>query len=155
MIRNFAQSYQPPSSSQVGVQQVMVMEFGRLIQLLMEQNSLSQGLDINNTTHPFWLDRILWPEKNGIHGIMPLMCSERKEHLTYTCKRNMLSIDGMHYCMGSIGNRIFAVTACLLSCVYNEKEGDDKKLRSCEEKCNEQYMSLEPINDSMWNTKLA
>ena len=158
MIRNFVQSYQPPSSMS-GVQQLMVMDFGNLIQLLMEQNAMTVGWDIHNTTHPYWLDRTYWPAKKvhkiQIRAAMPLVCSERVEPLTVglDCRRNMFSVDGMHYCMGSIGNRIFAATACMLACVYNEQKGDND-LRKCEERCNEQYMSFESIHDNMWNTEL-
>ena len=155
MIRTFAHSYQPPGSGG-GVQQILVMEFGNLIQLLLEQNAMALEYDLHNDTHPYWLERIEWPEKNQIHAPIPLLCSERKTHMSRNCKRNMFSIDGMHYCMGSIGNRIFAVTACLLACVYNEEEHGDGQddLRTCEAKCNQQYMSVEPIRDTMWNTKL-
>ena len=78
------------------------------------------------------------------------------------CIRNKISTDGMHWCIETLGPRYSASIACLLGCVYNgnggEKEEDNTKkkktdhdnvLRQCERECNDQFMSINPI-DERW-----
>ena len=114
--------------------------------------------DINENTHPYFLERIRWPGR--IHAPIALVCAEKVPHMTHICKLNMFSMDGMHYCTKTIGSRVFAVMSCLLSCVYNNNDMSSSKgeshggLRMCEEKCNQQYMSLEPIPDNLWDIVL-
>ena len=52
-------------------------------------------------------------------------------------------------CMSSVGPRYHAGLSCLLGCVYNRgisvEEGD---LEGCEKACNEQFMSLVPLDES-------
>ena len=66
------------------------------------------------------------------------------------CFFNRISRDGFHWCVESLGPRYSANIACLLGCVYNGKEPEsDEQLRSCEQECNDQFMSLIPV-DSSW-----
>jgi hypothetical protein len=68
----------------------------------------------------------------------------------------MMSIDGMHWCMESLGGRIMAATACLLQCSFIAIGSSDKndidngnvtKMKTkqaqleCEQRCNEEFMS--------------
>lgn len=44
------------------------------------------------------------------------------------CIRNMISYDGMHWCMESMGGRIVAEIACLLQCsLVADKEDETKE----------------------------
>lgn len=69
--------------------------------------------------------------------------------------------DGMHWCMESVGARYTASVACLLGCIYNgdARPGHDEA-KDCEQKCNEQFMSLQhemsenrlPKNLLLWSS---
>ena len=69
------------------------------------------------------------------------------------CIRNKISTDGIHWCIETLGPRYAASIACLLGCVYNgegesaTKNNDD--VRTCERECNDQFMSLTPV-DAGW-----
>ena len=84
----------------------------------------------------------------------------------------------MHVCPEKVASRYAAGLACLIGCAYNgiermndnagskdntqEQQGlpwevDEAKIRSCERECNEQFMSVMPVEGS-WidtNTTLA
>ena len=71
------------------------------------------------------------------------------------CIRNRISSDGIHWCIETLGTRYSASIACLLGCVYNgdekekmEMKNDDAGLRQCERRCNEQFMSIKPVEES-------
>ena len=93
------------------------------------------------------------------------------------CNRNYLFSDGMHTCPETLASRYAASLACLLGCVYNNNHNkqqraiitkesendtsvenhDEEGMRECERECNEQFMSVMPVNKS-WietNTTLA
>ena len=73
---------------------------------------------------------------------------------------------GMHICPETLAARYGVAVACVLGCVYNRESGDgyqhqqrpdENKLRACERECNEQFMSVMPVDES-WvdsNTELA
>lgn len=72
------------------------------------------------------------------------------------CTRNAIMYDGLHWCMSSVGPRYHAGLSCLLGCAYNRenKEGitsvedDNIQREQCERSCNDQFMSLLPINEA-------
>ena len=67
------------------------------------------------------------------------------------CVRNMISNDGMHWCMETIGGRLNAGIACLLGCIYNPVDKSDtssstaEDIELCAQSCNDKYMSLTPL----------
>jgi len=80
-----------------------------------------------------------------------------------TCNRNYLFKDGMHTCPEKLASRYAAGCACLIGCAHNgrekgghrhankEKHHDEKsdsRMRACERECNEQFMSVMPVDDS-------
>lgn len=83
-----------------------------------------------------------------------MVCSNRPEgNLDSNCKRNLISPDGIHWCVETIGPRFTASIACLLGCVYNERPPDTsakgiESLRECERECNNKFMSLTPVDES-------
>jgi hypothetical protein len=66
------------------------------------------------------------------------------------CFFNRISHDGMHWCVESLGPRYSASVACLLGCAYtgNEPQHALVELRRCERECNDQVMSLVPVDES-------
>ena len=96
------------------------------------------------------------------------VCSERDWSRTEIskCKRSYLYKDGMHICPETLATRHGVAVACLLGCVYNRKSAvenqeqqqqDETNLRGCEHECNQQFMSVMPVDES-WidsNTELA
>jgi hypothetical protein len=56
--------------------------------------------------------------------------------------------------METIGNRLSAGIACMLSCVYNHDDPSDeinpdlRSMRRCEDDCNKQFMSVRPVDDA-------
>ena len=98
-------------------------------------------------------------------------CSKRVKVNSTNCIRNSISQDGMHWCMPAVAGRIGAAMSCLINCVYNENSGDNnnefdskneaddhrqqrqeqqqKSLRSCERNCNDMYMNVNPVDESM------
>jgi hypothetical protein len=54
----------------------------------------------------------------------------------------------MHWYMGTIGGRLNAGASCLLACAYNNAtvDGPTDNIRQCENRCNLEFMSLEPVH---------
>jgi hypothetical protein len=73
------------------------------------------------------------------------------------CPRNSITYDGMHLCMSTLGGRTVSGMACLIDCSLDvlERKQDDShpdgsaQLRSCESRCNDQFMSTRPVPASM------
>mmetsp|Transcript_17068 Transcript_17068/g.20842 ORF Transcript_17068/g.20842 Transcript_17068/m.20842 type:complete len:548 (+) Transcript_17068:64-1707(+) len=98
--------------------------------------------------------RLLCCHREWDRQMIGYCCDEKVEHLEKKCTRNKFSRDGMHFCMDVVAGRIVGATSCLLKCsvdIYDvneskfKNENYNKALRSCEKKCNRQYMSLKPI----------
>ena len=96
---------------------------------------------------------------------IPMVCSDTTSLGTdrKICNRNYLFLDGMHICPESLASRYAAGLACLIGCVYNERgEGttttqstgtnitteNEDSIRACERECNEQFMSVMPVEES-------
>jgi hypothetical protein len=61
----------------------------------------------------------------------------------------------MHWCMETIGGRLFAGTSCLLACAFNNETRDGSTnsatttaIRQCEQRCNDDFMSLKSVDVS-------
>jgi hypothetical protein len=86
-------------------------------------------------------------------------CAVQVPDTATACPRNSITYDGMHLCMSTLGGRTVSGMACLIDCSLNaletEKKQDDShpdrsaELRSCESRCNGQFMSTQPVPASM------
>ena len=83
----------------------------------------------------------------GYHMKEPF--STKNETPSSKCFFNKISIDGMHWCVETLGPYYSANIACLLGCVYNEKgPQNSEEIRYCEQECNDHFMTLVPIDES-------
>lgn len=150
-ILEFAQKYKP-TSNQKGVQNVLVLDFGRLAWLLVSWNARLLGFQ-GSMEH-------IYTQRLGAffqHEFFPSaeahVCSERMDPsaLGGDCMRNHISYDGMHWCLETIGGRVIAGLACLVACAHNDEEDSRRNSRSavqeCARSCNDRFMSLEPVHD--------
>jgi hypothetical protein len=124
-----------------GVKHVLLMDFGKWADQLVELNARLAGLN----QHPanYTLGRL------GCTRFPPsiaMVCTKPVALKSCTCDRNMVSIDGLHWCMESIGGRATAAIACLLQCPL--LEDDEKKIKGCEKMCNHRFMSLDNLDIS-------
>mmetsp|Transcript_33307 Transcript_33307/g.40850 ORF Transcript_33307/g.40850 Transcript_33307/m.40850 type:complete len:129 (-) Transcript_33307:63-449(-) len=127
------------------------MEFGNLMQVLMEENAKVLGYDISHNK-TYWMDRLDQYPSTEFRGSVAHVCGEKVELPSNHCTvQNGFSRDGIHICMNAVGGRMFAAIGCLLDCVYGD--GDDllERRQECAASCNHQFMSLEPIKESMFS----
>lgn len=149
--------------SEGGLQHVLVMDLAHLIRDLMEENAKGMGYDIANET--YWMDRVGFPVgSTKPKASIPHACGSSELNPDRAqCIRNYYSKDGMHFCMEGIGGRIVAAKACLLACAFNNnnniKETSDKnygsEMQQCAARCNDQYMSLKPLENNMFDKELT
>jgi hypothetical protein len=139
-----------PSSEYGNLQHVVLFDFGRYTDLIMEENAKligypTQGRPQQNYT----MERLDF----GCFVHPPSIiqaCGELAVPGQCQCKRNMLSADGMHFCMSQVGGRMMAAWACTLSCVYNYNGKTSKNTANtnhCVDTCNRQFLSLSPFQD--------
>jgi len=152
-----------------GVQWILVQEFGDFTKQILWKNAQHLGYHMpeNGVAHQqrdhgwelagahFLLDRLPLPKRKWPPSI-PMVCAEKPlSKLEKNCPRNKISSDGIHWCIETLGPRYAASIACLLGCVYNNegKEARDEKdtvdVRKCEQECNDQFMSITPV-DGRW-----
>ena len=173
-IRDIAQSWHLRNST--GVRNVLVQEYGTYHNHIIWSNAKHIGYNVSaplmmtnemfDMEGPTFLYDRLQTGKEWKPSISQV-CSERNWLRTEKakCNRNYLIIDGMHICPETLATRHGVAVACLLGCVYNRKSAvenqqqdhDEINLRACERECNEQFMSVMPVDES-WidsNTELA
>ena len=72
------------------------------------------------------------------------------------CERNILFKDGIHICPETLASRFAVGVSCVLGCVYNRRGTKRAKLferiRICESKCNAQFLSVMPVEESWIDT---
>ena len=175
-IRQIARSWHERKNTEV--KHVLVLEYGTYYNHIIWSNGIHLGY---NVTHPlratqevfdtegpgFVSDRLeeggSWPPS------IPMVCSDLKSlnsNGRKKCNRNYLFSDGMHTCPETLASRYSAGLACLIGCVYNRRKGVDisnstginhGQIRACEKECNEQFLSVVPVEEA-WvdtNTSLA
>ena len=154
-----------------GVKYILVQEFGQFtneilwksaqhlgiynnITSLDSDKKQSNGWELSGTS--FLLDRLPLAKRKWPPSI-PMVCAQPPgvDEKSNACIRNRISSDGIHWCIETLGTRYSASIACLLGCVYNgdekgktEMKNDDTDLRQCEHECNEQFMSIKPVEES-------
>lgn len=144
-LRNFSQRWTAPSSSSGnGVKHVLVLEFGNFADQLLEWNARLMGYNTSNQNYT--MDRL---SRGRRKRSIPHVCGERPKPGSPDCVANSITLDGMHWCMESIGNRVFAGIACLLGCVHNAPHGGEERsadsIHQCESQCNSQFMTLNEL----------
>jgi hypothetical protein len=130
-------------TSNTTIDYVMLMDFARLENELTMANAKVIGLDTSSTN--FSLSR-LGGRSDGCAARYPpskaMVCAEDVRGGSCDCKLNAISLDGSHWCMGSIGGKVVGGFACLMQCPLKFSPKDVEKLQECEEECNANFMSL-------------
>ena len=92
---------------------------------------------------------------------IPMVCAHpieqpfsTKNETAGQCFFNKISRDGMHWCIETLGARYSASIACLLGCIYNngKEQQNGMEVRKCEQECNDQFMSLVPVDEGWIGT---
>ena len=106
-------------------------------------NAQQMGMTTTNSSS-YLMEHLKKGKINLPHHICQV-CSEQVPHNSINCKRNLLSKDGMHFCMETLGPRLMANWACLIQCAYDQEEGEER-VRDCEGVCSSKYLTLdEPL----------
>lgn len=106
-------------------------------------NAQQMGMTTTNSSS-YLMEHLKKGKRNLPHHICQV-CSEQVPHNSINCKRNLLSKDGMHFCMETLGPRLMANWACLIQCAY-QGEFESSRVRECERGCNSKYFTLdEPL----------
>jgi hypothetical protein len=154
MIRDLVQaSWQNPDFPDL-----LLMDFGGWTDELTELNARLAGMDTTSSAN-YTLARL------GCAKFPPsiaMACAEKNvTQGVCQCTRNVISIDGMHWCMETMGGRIVAVTSCLLRCSLliddDANQSTEKKrqiLGKCQEQCNDQFMSLREASALVTDTTI-
>jgi hypothetical protein len=123
-----------------GVNHMMVLEFGEFISSWMENNARLIGFDTSNRRDHYALETLLSGFNPSVSKSIAQMCAKRVPAGSKDCERNSVSVDGMHWCMSTIGGHVVAGLACLLGCAFNPVEHGS--LPDCAKACNERFMRL-------------
>jgi hypothetical protein len=150
LIRNFVRKWgKSDGDAGSGVKHLLLLEFGDFADSLIEWNARLMGFDTSVANYT--MEQLNFKDNPSIAQL----CSTRVPVGNITCERNSISFDGMHWCMGTIGGRVFAGTSCLLACAFNNETRDGSTnsatttaIRQCEQLCNDDYMSLKPVDVS-------
>ena len=132
---------------------MLVQEFANFTDHLILKNAEHIGYDISSSN-------ALSEKLNDTSGALkwpqsiPMVCANKPlNNMESECHRNKISPDGLHWCVETLGPRYTASISCLLGCVYNERIPESspdglRSLQKCEQDCNEQFMSLKPIDET-------
>jgi hypothetical protein len=172
IIRDVAMNWESIRQNKRGVKYILVQEFGQFTNEILwksaqhlgiyknianysdTKNQYNNGWELSGTS--FLLDRLPLAKRKWPPSI-PMVCAQPPgvNEKSNACIRNRISSDGIHWCIETLGTRYSASIACLLGCVYNgdekekmEMKNDDTGLRQCERGCNEQFMSIKPVEES-------
>jgi hypothetical protein len=155
VVRDFVRTYVPPPTS--GVKRLLLLDLDRLVDLLNERNARSLGIDTAAQPFEEWmLSQTLgrYDPRAVFRKHIGQVCGSIVPNHTASCDRNMIFVDGLHFCPSTFAGRITGGLACLVECAELDRntqprhpDGDEQLLllRKCERTCNDKYMSLEPI----------
>ncbi|KAG7363964.1 hypothetical protein IV203_037166 [Nitzschia inconspicua] len=143
MIRRFVKEWNHSTVT------VLLLDFGQWVDQLVHWNAQHMlQMDVRDTNYT--LQRLGCFKK--FPPSLAVACATLENRTDCTCIRNRLSIDGMHWCMESMGGRILAATACLIKCSllsqrqYQYHQQQQQSQQSCEQRCNDDFMSLKPAS---------
>ena len=154
MLRLFSRCWQQLSygDGNTSVRNVLVMENGVFVDKLIEENARNIGMDISNNNYK--LERLKDIQSKWPHSIAHV-CSDRVNN-DGSCVKNSLTVDGKHMCLATVGARMFANIGCLLGCLHNNIGNDINAMEKnrvdklqCSQMCNDQFMSLKPVHETM------
>jgi hypothetical protein len=146
MVRNFCKSWKP-SNATMGVQQVLYLDFRALMHDLIKTNAHHIGIAGTNDT-TYMMQRLNF---TPFPPSIAQACAELPSDVYQrSCKRTVISADGKHPCMETVGARINAGLACLLNCAFDEDLTTPLESRHCEANCNRRFMSVAPVDASMF-----
>jgi hypothetical protein len=168
LVRNFTRTFVPQPNSTL--QRVLLLDMDRLVDLLNEENARSIGYDVINEPFEQWMmshyrGPLISTDTNATttaeapkatqHHYHAQVCGERVPDNALSCVRNSIFFDGMHFCPSTVGGRVVSGIACLIECAERDESriqrleppesAPDSFLRRCERRCNDKFMSLEPI----------
>ena len=142
-----------------GIPNLLLLDFGGWTDQLTELNARLLGMDID-TDGNYTLERLRCSKKYV--PSIAMICTSMPD-LSCGCTKNMISRDGMHWCMESLGGRYVGGISCLLQCSLvmddvnqtAETIPDSKQqlIEKCQQRCNNQFMSLKPA--SLLETRVA
>ena len=137
MIRDLVENW---DSGQTQIQ-ILLMDFGNWVDQLIEKNAQLAGMD--TTPRNYTLARLGCMKKYP--PSLAMICTDVVPEGSCTCKRNMISIDGLHWCMESVGGRTIASIGCLLQCPLLSST---TRIKECEKTCNQKFMSMDSITET-------
>jgi hypothetical protein len=153
LIRDFVRNWEKSASAGSGVEHLLLLDFGDFADSLMEWNARLMGFDTSVANYT--METLSCCPRKGIKKSIAQVCSTRVQVGSKNCNGNSISIDGMHWCMETIGGRVFAGTSCLLACAFNNEMRDGSTIkastttiRRCEQRCNDDFMSLKSVDVS-------
>ena len=122
--------------SDLNASNVLLSDVEVYLDNVIEWNANMIGMDTLDPNY-FLRERLRVPDLKYRHHAAAV-CAKRDSSNMTDCQRNMLLNDGLHFCMESLGPRLYANWACLIQCSY----GEQHLLRDCEWRCNEKYFHL-------------
>jgi hypothetical protein len=154
---------------------VLTLEAGQLIDLTVRHNARRLGLltnvsaaaDADDDANHFTLPRAkLLTESKWVGGSASYICGRPVEMVKNepACIGNLLTEDGQHLCVKTMGGRLNAGLACLIECGRrnnsnsSNNHNDDASslsLSQCQDTCNRVFMSLEPIPEALFVANTA
>ncbi|KAI2502201.1 hypothetical protein MHU86_12253 [Fragilaria crotonensis] len=121
---------------------VLLSDVEAYLDNVIEWNANMIGMDTSDPSY-FLAERLRIPDLKYRHHVAAV-CSERNSSNMTDCQRNMLVKDGLHFCMETLGPRLYANWACLIQCSFGKSED----LRQCELECNKKNFYFdEPMTD--------
>ena len=198
MIRSFGRLYHQ-HSQKLEDMTIVHWDVAQLNNLLVQDNARRMGFDVqeqpmssassndddnNNLDFAFALETLQLSEKqrtqlaanpnkhiSHTHSIGHVCAGPRVPHDSPDCiYNNMITYDGQHVCLKTMGGRLMAGLACVIRCATtygsssvtstststSEDAGGNAKdnltlLYECEDACNQQYMSLKDIEESLFD----
>ena len=164
LIREIARNI---TESESDIEYVLVQEFGNLTNQVLTENAknldlISPKRDIDYSQEGWEVDLaniFLQRPSNTAKKWPPSdvqVCSSLPSNESQTCPGVKISPDGMHWCVETFGVRFTASIACLLGCVYNvARPPTNERVRKCEQRCNDQFMSLAVLGDNMFQNDVG
>ena len=140
---------------------LLQLDFGGWIDQLNELNAKLLGMDVD-TDGNYTLERLTCNKK--YNPSIAMICASMPDS-SCGCTMNMISMDGMHWCMESVGGRFVGGISCLLQCSLIMDDIDQSAeetilpgskqqlIEKCQQRCNDQFMSLRPA--SLLDTRMA
>jgi len=144
MLREYVRSYDGYNNT--GVDNVLILDFGRLGDSLTEWNARLLGYNNTNNSDDYLFERLQCCPRRGFQRAIAEVCAERVEAGSEECPRNGFSLDGLHWCSETLNGRLNAGISCLLGCLYNGDAKEDLSIHMCEKQCNDRFMSLQAID---------